>query len=960
MASIGGVRGSSGVSGLYNSANIISGLASGMDTEGMIESLVQSYQNKILGLNNKATKIQWKQESYRSIIAKMTAFSSKYASYTSSTNLMSSAFFRSAVKVAAQGKNGGKVTASGRTDSDVVLNGVSQLATAARYTVKTGDAGLKGDGGNAVTAEGSMKFDQTVELGTLSGSMSFNYGSKNVSISFDEVSDRIPDTDETGKPLTQEEKARRIGAMIEEKLSDQKITLSSGESVSASDRIGVKVEGESISFYDKGNAGNKVYIASASDSISDTLNLGDLEDEDKRVDSFEIGENTKLTKELKAYEYLSGKSFNINVDGVTKTIQMPKIEEKDGKYTLTMPSTVKDKYGNINYVYDTSKLDKDKYTVTKQGETKTVDSVDEIAGTYTSMLQDSVKKAFGDKLKVENKATDGGLQLEFSVQDGSNLLINTSTGETLGIGRSATNYLNTGSSLKDLLKDGALKDVKIATDSLGHPMTDEKTGKPLYEFRINGELIGRYSEDARLSDIMNDINSNSEAGVKVSFSRTTRQFVFTSKETGSENGIEIEKGGLAAAIFGSTEPSDHSKENFGEAYGAPWLDGQKVHFKLSEDGLDYSFAVGKDATIEDVVDKLNATIFNSGTASYNKYTGQLEITNKNGTKVDFEMWADSDTVGRVDLELQEGYGPGIDYTPGQDAKFKVTVDGVEKELTRGSNSVDIDGLTINFKGTFNENYAGGVDEDVTFQTSTDADKIVDAVKDMITDYNEMMSEIRKAYATMPAKSSSGTLKDYEPLTEEQRASMSENEIKVYEEKAKQGILFADNNLRSLYERMRDVFEPSGMDSALLSKIGISSSFSSVDNSTTITLDESKLRAALEKDPDEVADLFTRSSEDGGASNGIMQGLKTQLDRYAGLTGSTKGILVQQAGTPLNSLSLLDNEWQKQIDNISNEIEKWQDKLESQVDRYTSMFSKLEVLINQMNSQSSTLAGLMGG
>ena len=131
MASVGGVSKSNYVSSLYNSSNIISGLASGMDTEGMIEGLVQSYQNKIQTLNNKATKIQWKQESYRSIIAKMTAFSSKYASYTSSTNLMSSAFFRSAVKVAAQGKNGEKVTASGRTDSDVVLNGVSQLATAA-------------------------------------------------------------------------------------------------------------------------------------------------------------------------------------------------------------------------------------------------------------------------------------------------------------------------------------------------------------------------------------------------------------------------------------------------------------------------------------------------------------------------------------------------------------------------------------------------------------------------------------------------------------------------------------------------------------------------------------------------------------------------------------------------------------------------------------------------------------
>lgn len=108
------------------------------------------------------------------------------------------------------------------------------------------------------------------------------------------------------------------------------------------------------------------------------------------------------------------------------------------------------------------------------------------------------------------------------------------------------------------------------------------------------------------------------------------------------------------------------------------------------------------------------------------------------------------------------------------------------------------------------------------------------------------------------------------------------------------------------------------------------------------------------------ELFTRTGESGVSTNGIMQGMKTQLDRYAGLTGSTKGILIQQAGTPLNSLSLLDNQWQKEIDNIGTQIEKWQDKLSSQVDRYTSMFTRLELLINQMNSQSSTLAGMLGG
>ena len=285
----------------------------------------------------------------------------------------------------------------------------------------------------------------------------------------------------------------------------------------------------------------------------------------------------------------------------------------------------------------------------------------------------------------------------------------------------------------------------------------------------------------------------------------------------------------------------------------------------------------------------------------------------------------------------------------------MTVNGTEKELTRGSNSVEIDGMTIKFNEKFDESDGGSV----SFKTTTDSDRIVDAVKSMVEDYNAMMTEIRGAYATMPYRSSSGAFKDYEPLTEEQKTGMSESEIKNYEERAKQGILFGDSTLRNLYERMQSVFQPGGADSALLQKIGINTSFSS-ENVTTITLDENKLREALENDPDQVADLFTRTSENGASTNGIMQGMKTQLDRYAGLTGSTKGILIQQAGTPLNSLSLLDNQWQKEIDNLGTQIEQWQDKLESQVDRYTSMFSRLEVLINQMNSQSSTLAGLMGG
>jgi len=935
MASISGVSSSNTTSSLYNSANVISGLASGMDTEGMIENLVKSYQNKIQTLNNKATKIQWKQDSYRNIISKMVAFSSNYTSYTSSTNLLSSSFFSSAVKVESQGKYADKVSASGRTDSSVALNSVSQLASAARYV--TTASGLKGDGGNAVSADGEVDFNANIDLSRLSGSLGFTYGSKTVSISFDEVKDQIANNST--------DKAGQLKKMIEDKLADQTITLSDGTQVSAADRIKVDVASDgTFTFTDKSKAGNSVKISSASDSIKGVLGLGDLDDDDNPVKEFKVSDDTNFTYHEKAYEYISGKGFNINVDGVTKSVYAPRItKNSDNSFTLTMPSAVKDKYGNTMNVYDVSNLDKSQYTITKQGETKTVDSVDKIAGAYTEMLQNGVKAAFGDKLKVSNTAAgDGKLKLNFEVKDGSNLLINTSAGEALKIGRTATNYLNTSSTLKDLMTPEALEEAKKST---------REDGK--MEFRLNGESIGWYDEDTKLSDIISDINSNSDAGVKVSYSKTTREFVFNSKETGSENKIEFGDG-LASAIFGKGKSVDTSKKTadvLGES-----LDGglKGKTFDMTVNGRNVSFQFQSDSgSLQQMINKVNGHLKDTGLEMKISNQGTLSVVNNKDEEQTVTFGENDEVAEKIFNKIASTSG----YTAGKDAIFEVEVNGTKKELTRGSNSVEIDGMTINFKSTFNVD--GSEDEPVTFQTRTDSDKIVDAVKSMITDYNDMMKEIRSAYATMPYQNSSGAFQSYEPLTDEDKATMSESAIQNYEAKAKQGILFGDSNLRSLYENMRSVFQPTGADAAMLSKIGINVSFSS-DNVTTLSLDENKLREALDNDPDAVADLFTRTGQSGTSTNGLMQGLKTQLDRYAGLTGSVKGILIQQAGTPLNSLSLLDNQWQKEIDKIGTDIEKWQDKLSNQVDRYTSMFSKLEVLINQMNSQSSTLAGMMGG
>ena len=68
MTSINSLSSTSSATSIYGNRNVISGLASGMDTETMIENAVAGYKNKIIGLQQKQEQVQWKQEAYRSII----------------------------------------------------------------------------------------------------------------------------------------------------------------------------------------------------------------------------------------------------------------------------------------------------------------------------------------------------------------------------------------------------------------------------------------------------------------------------------------------------------------------------------------------------------------------------------------------------------------------------------------------------------------------------------------------------------------------------------------------------------------------------------------------------------------------------------------------------------------------------------------------------------------------------
>lgn len=340
-----------------------------------------------------------------------------------------------------------------------------------------------------------------------------------------------------------------------------------------------------------------------------------------------------------------------------------------------------------------------------------------------------------------------------------------------------------------------------------------------------------------------------------------------------------------------------------------------------------------------------------------------------GVKVNYLNSADKFTVeatspgasGDIDLSAPGGatntlgtllFGGAGDHTivEGKDAVVTVKYAGSnnEVELVRGSNSFSLDGMNVTVNGTFDSTATGGGDP-ITFSAKADTDKIVSTVTEMVESYNEIIELINKEVSTKPNR-------NFAPLTDEQKEGLTESEIEKWEEKAKEGLLFNDSDMRSLTEKMRFLFPSGSEDKRLLESYGISTSTSYTDNGKLV-VDETKLRAAIESDTEGVQELFTRPAKTNGENDGggFMTRISSIFNSYASTTGATKGVLVERAGSVYAPTSILKNSIQKQIDSITKYIDRLNDKLVTETDRYIKKFTQLENLISQMNSQSSSLS-----
>jgi flagellar hook-associated protein 2 len=270
---------------------------------------------------------------------------------------------------------------------------------------------------------------------------------------------------------------------------------------------------------------------------------------------------------------------------------------------------------------------------------------------------------------------------------------------------------------------------------------------------------------------------------------------------------------------------------------------------------------------------------------------------------------------------------------GQDAAF--TFDG--KAVTSASNNVTVMGISLTLKNTTTTPSSITVSQDIDAQ--------IENIKDFVNKYNDILDRLNKAY-------SEPVYRDYQPLLDEERESMSEKQIELWEGKAKSGLLRSDSITSDLINQMRSAMSSivsNGSNYTMLSSIGIGSK--SYSDKGKLYVDEDKLRAAIKADPDAVRNIFSQQGDTVSGTSGLVHRLSDVIS-----AGMKK--LTAKAGSTGNSYydqSVIG----KMLSNIQNNIDRQEDRLVNKENQYYKQFAAMEAAMSKYNSQSSWLYQQMG-
>ncbi len=282
--------------------------------------------------------------------------------------------------------------------------------------------------------------------------------------------------------------------------------------------------------------------------------------------------------------------------------------------------------------------------------------------------------------------------------------------------------------------------------------------------------------------------------------------------------------------------------------------------------------------------------------------------------------------------------------------------GKSDSIAGSDGTIYVDG--VKYTTTDNKATVGGITytaleittEAATVSVSQDVEGIVDKVKGFVEDYNKLLSSLRDLY---DEKRDS----NYKPLTSAQREEMKEEQIAKWEEKAKKGLLYHDQELGKLIDEMRNAI------SAPIDSVeGKYNSAYSIGISTTgekgmLVLDETKLRKALSEDSDAVYNVFAKLDNSQKDKNGNVinnpdgNGLAQRLgDIFVAANKRIKNIAgSSEAITEDSVLNTRMRERQTKMSDFKKTMQALEDILYK---KYDTMEEMLASLYTQMNFVTS--------
>ncbi len=235
------------------------------------------------------------------------------------------------------------------------------------------------------------------------------------------------------------------------------------------------------------------------------------------------------------------------------------------------------------------------------------------------------------------------------------------------------------------------------------------------------------------------------------------------------------------------------------------------------------------------------------------------------------------------------------------------------------------------------------DEKINIAITKDTEAVYDMVKDFISSYNEVLSELNDSYHATSAKG-------YEPLTDEERQVMSEDQIEKWEDRIKDSLLRRDGTVRSISDAMRNT---------LSRRVSVGDKLYSLADFGITSVDYTE-RGLLHIDGDEDDVLVA------GKVDKLMQAILEDPDAvkevFTSLTSELYSTMTEQMGsTPLSSALTFynDKEMTKTLARHNEDLANMEKRLLKIEDRYYRQFSAMESMLSQLNSQSDSVMSLFG-